>query len=72
MNNAFAFLVKSEIEALTGRKQKGAQCDQLRRMGVPFWVNASGNPVVARSAIEGRTQPAQNDLVQTWTPPVLR
>lgn len=60
------FLNQEELATLTGRKMKSKQIEALRRMGLPFHVNAVGKPVVARVAIEGRvpapTKPA-------WTPP---
>ncbi|MET3132900.1 hypothetical protein AAKU55_003181 [Oxalobacteraceae bacterium GrIS 1.11] len=48
------FLTKEELATLTGRKTKSKQIEQLRKMLLPFWVNAIGAPVVPRSAIEGR------------------
>jgi hypothetical protein len=47
------FLTTDEIAQLTGRARKALQIDALRRMGIPFWVNAAGYPVVTRAAIEG-------------------
>lgn len=47
------FLTEAEIKALTGRTLKRLQCEQLRKNGIPFFVNASGRPVVAKSTIEG-------------------
>lgn len=47
------FLTKDEIATLTARKIKSLQIEQLRKMGIPFWVNAVGRPVVARAVIEG-------------------
>lgn len=48
------FLTKEELVTLTGRKLKGLQIEQLRKMGLPFFINAIGHPVVARVTIEGR------------------
>ncbi|MFS2015043.1 DUF4224 domain-containing protein [Massilia sp. CT11-108] len=48
------FLNQEELTTLTGRKMKSKQIEALRRMGLPFHVNACGKPVVARVAIEGR------------------
>ncbi|MBS0323358.1 MAG: DUF4224 domain-containing protein [Proteobacteria bacterium] len=64
------FLEPAEIRVLTGKAQKAKQIEQLRRMGVPFYVNAAGHPVVARAVIEGgrKEQPA---AVQPWRPAVL-
>lgn len=52
------FLDSSEICELTGRKMKSKQIATLRSNGLPFIVNATGHPVVARAAIEGRMAPA--------------
>ena len=47
------FLDDAALRKLTGCAQKTRQVEQLRRMGVPFWINARGQPVVACSALEG-------------------
>jgi len=63
-----AFLSCEDVETLTGRKAKSKQIDALRKMGVAFWVNAIGKPIVSQAAIEGRKEkaaPKQN----IWTPP---
>lgn len=61
------FLEPSEIHRLTGKAQKAKQVEQLRRMGIPFYVNASGHPIVTRAVIEGsrKEQPA---APKTWRP----
>jgi hypothetical protein len=53
------FLEPNEICELTGRKMKSKQIDALRRAGLPFFVNATGHPIVARATIEGRTAAPQ-------------
>jgi hypothetical protein len=53
------FLDESEIAEFTGRKIKSKQIEALRKMGLPFFVNAVGKPVVTRSAIEGRKEQQQ-------------
>lgn len=63
------FLNDHELETLTGRKYKSRQVDALRSMGLPFWINAAGRPVVARAAIEGKTVDSAGD--EEWTPAVL-
>lgn len=50
------FLDSVEIAELTGRKIKSKQIEALRKMGLPFWVNACGKPVVTRSVIEGKNE----------------
>ena len=49
------FLSDADVAMLTGRKKKDFQREQLQKMGIPFFVNACGRPVVARSFIEGNT-----------------
>lgn len=64
------FLDGAEIATLTGRKMKGHQVVALRQMGIPFFVNATGHPVVTRSAVEVRknAEPAK----KAWAPKLLR
>jgi hypothetical protein len=59
------FLTDPEVRILTGRAHKGAQIDQLRRMGIPFFINAAGRPVVTTSAVEGKKE---EPMPKTWTP----
>lgn len=65
------FLTDDELAILTGRKLKRLQIETLRRMGVPFLINACGKPVVTRSAVEGRGSPAPAEKT-TWRPAVLQ
>lgn len=65
------FLSPDEIAVLTGRKSKSRQIEALREMGLSFFVNGIGHPVVARSTIEGGkavTEPPKKE----WVPYVLR
>lgn len=64
-----AFLGNDEITVLTGRKIKSKQIEALRKMGIPYFVNATGHPVVTRTAIEGKKDEPQP---KKWTPNVLR
>lgn len=61
------FLEPEEIAVLTGRKMKSLQIAMLRQRGLRFWVNATGHPVVPRSAVDGITEiePAK----KKWQPP---
>lgn len=59
------FLDDGEIKTLTGKSQKSKQVEQLRKMGVPFHVNAAGRPVVARVNVEGGRQQV---VKQAWRP----
>lgn len=56
---------------LTGRKLKSLQIEQLRTMGIPFWVNAVNAPVVSRSAIEGRAE-ATTPAKPKWSSNAVR
>lgn len=70
------FLTPQEVAQLTGiaRGRDGLsreqlQCQHLKRIGVAFFPNASGRPMVARTTIEG-AQP-QKQIKQVWQPAVL-
>ena len=47
------FLSADELVFLTGRHLKTKQIQQLRAMGIPFYVNASGHPIVTRAVLAG-------------------
>lgn len=64
------FLTPDELRTLTGKAQKAKQVEHLRRQGIPFYLNASGHPIVARSAIEGGAKSTQPERKQ-WRPAVL-
>ncbi|NML61791.1 DUF4224 domain-containing protein [Massilia sp. RP-1-19] len=65
------FLTRDEVAELTGRKNKRLQAEHLRKLGLPFWINAAGAAVVPRSAIEGTRTPAPATKPK-WEPSVLR
>ena len=62
------FLSHEDLRELTGYTVRAKQIEQLRRMGIAFFVNGCGRPVVTFSAIEGRKQPEQT---ATWKPAIL-
>lgn len=64
------FLNDDELVKLTGRKMKTKQIEALRKMGIPFFVNAIGQPVVAATAVTGGTGPAEQK--KKWVPNVLK
>lgn len=67
------FLTKDEVAELTGLKTKRRQVEQLRKMGLPFWLNAANAPIVPRSAIEGgRATAGQVRPPSPWVPPGMR
>ncbi|MES2164619.1 MAG: DUF4224 domain-containing protein [Pseudomonadota bacterium] len=63
------FLTSDDVAMLTGRRVKSKQIATLLKMGVPFWVNAIGKPVVTIAAVEGRKEPSKQ---QTWTMPKIQ
>ena len=66
------FLEPDDLVRLTGRSHARLQIEALRAMGVAFFINAVGRPVVARSAIEGRQGSAAEPKPPTpWRPNVL-
>lgn len=66
------FLDAADIAQLTGRKFKSHQVSALRKMGLPFFVNAAGHAVVARSAVDARSAVAQAPEKAAWVPRVLK
>lgn len=64
------FLTPTEVRELTGFALKSKQIEQLRRMGIAFFINGSGRPVVTVAVVEGRKQESQ--ILPTWHPAVLQ
>jgi len=64
------FITPEDLKELTGFTVKEKQIKQLRRMGIPFFVNGCGRAVVAVSAVEGRKQDEQPK--QGWKHAVLQ
>lgn len=62
------FLTPDDLALLTGRRQKRRQIEQLRTMGIPFYVNAAGSPVVVKSAVQGGATPQQKTV---WQPHIV-
>ncbi|HTR24396.1 MAG TPA: DUF4224 domain-containing protein [Terriglobales bacterium] len=63
------FLSADELAFLTGRHRKTKQIQQLQVMGIPFYENASGHPIVARVVLAGdRSEPYQ----PRWIPAVAK
>lgn len=66
------FLSTQELVELTGRKVKAKQIEALRGMGIAFFVNALGKPVVTRTAVEGKSVVSRERATQpTWQPRVI-
>lgn len=61
------FLSDQELIELTGRHFKSLQIKQLKRMLIPFHINALGKPVVARAIFAGAQNPASVQETR-WEP----
>jgi hypothetical protein len=71
------FLTLEEVAELTGVKvgrhgksREELQTEWLRGSGIPFWTNARGRPIIARSTIEVRASEAEA-TPKKWQPKVL-
>lgn len=71
------FLAPEEVAELTGirtgrrgKTREQLQVDWLRTSGIPFWTNARGRPIIARSTIEGRGSDEETTK-KRWQPKVL-
>jgi hypothetical protein len=65
------FLDKNELKEFTGRSYVKLQIQALREMGVPFFVNGIGRPVVARAVLSGRSSAIPTPPKKAWKPKVL-
>ena len=61
------FLTAEEVARLTARQQAPAQIRQLTRLGLRYFVDADGRPVVARSEIEGNQAAPPPDPEPNWS-----
>jgi hypothetical protein len=61
------FLTDAELRDLTGYAQRSKQVAQLRRQGIPFYLNAAGRPIIARAIIEGGKE-SSAEPEKTWEP----
>lgn len=64
------FLDQDELRWLTGLTQKTRQIAQLKKMGIAFYVNAAGMPIVLRAALESTRPIALDRSAQpkAWKP----
>lgn len=65
------FLNDQEVFELTGRKIRRLQIEQLRRMLIPFHINALGKPIIARAIFVG-TQNAAPVQEKSWEPRLMQ
>lgn len=62
------FLTRQELATLTGCSYKRLQIAELRRLGIPHFINRAGYPIVVKAILEGRKEPANDE----WQSNVLR
>lgn len=73
------FLTDEQIAELTGikrgvsgKRREELQCEHLRKVGIPFFPNARGKPMVVAEALIGTRHHAQESQSKAkWTPKVL-
>lgn len=65
------FLTTEEVAELTGRIRHAQQIDALKKMHVPFRINAAGRPIVTRAAIIGGQIEKPKPETKGWQPKVL-
>lgn len=72
------FLTEEEIAILTGikigrhgKRKVERQVEELRKMGVPHYVNAAGRPIVVRAVLEGQSLPEAKPPTPRWEPGVM-
>lgn len=62
------FLTPEEIKILTGWTSPKKQIEQLRKMGIPFYCNGRGKPIVVRAILDsGKTKTPENTTPK-WNP----
>lgn len=45
-------LTPDQLKRLTGRVRKSAQCNVLKKLGIPFIIHPDGYPIVLMAAME--------------------
>lgn len=70
------FLTDDQLNQLTGiyrgrnnKRREELQAEHLRKIGVPFYPNARGKPIVAREALLGNKKTKSKPA---WEPKPLR
>lgn len=61
------FLTTEEVKQLTGYARKTKQIQQLKKMGIPFFISATNRPIISRSVIDGNPKNAKPQKT-TWQP----
>lgn len=65
------FLNDEELYRLTGYRQPKKQAEHCRKVGIPFFPNARGKPIISRDIINGSSAKAKSDK-PAWQPAVLK
>ena len=69
--NEIGILSEDDLEKLTDWKHSKKQIEQLRKQGIPFFVNGKNKPVVLTSSLDIAEHKSIVKQVQSkWSPPV--
>lgn len=67
------FLTDAELERLTGYRSAKKQAEHCRKLGIPFFPNARGKPIISRDVINGTVKAAKAKPEKpAWQPAVLK
>lgn len=67
------FLTPEDVAFMTGRKTASKQIEVLRQMGIPFFVNAAGRPIITKQSIGvGLPTQAAPTITRGWKSRVLK
>lgn len=66
------FMEPEDIVKLTGRTQRAMQIRALKKMGVAFFVNDIGRPVVLWDVVKGKQNANVAPAKKPWVPKVLQ
>jgi len=67
------FVSQDDLKTLTGFAHAKLQIQQLRAMGIPFFINGAGRAIVTVAAVEGRRPIAEKQSKNIeWEPAVLK
>lgn len=66
------FLTDEELYRLTGYRHPKKQAEHCRKVGIPFFPNVRGRPIISRDVINGTAKAASKKEQHGWQPAVLK
>lgn len=63
------FLTREEVKTLTGFSYPTKQAKQCREMGIPFYTNRRGYPMILRDVLTGKSSKVKAKENESWQPP---